>query len=595
MLHVDDLLVDLKRRNIRRGADAIDLPDRSFRLFETLIRCAPEIASKDHLIARVWDDAIVSDETLAQRVRLLRQSLGDDSQDPRYIASVRGRGYRLIAPVSEAAASPGGSSRKHIGLIASATLLVGLALAWQLFPVTDDLATEPRVVAALPFVDLSSNKDQQYLADGMHEELLNRLAAIDSLAVISRTSVERYRGTDENLPVIAKQLGANAVIEGSIRVDGDRLRVTVQFINAVTDEHIWASNFDRQLSVQDIFDLQAEVANQIVEALQLELPDTAVRDERLPTADIAAYNNYLLGRFHTFKQTRKDLLDAIGFLEQAIAIDPEFAEAYAVLGWAYSFLGTEYGALQPGEMYPKAKAAALRAIALDSSLADARALYADILTWYDWDFVAAELEYQKTVELEPLNVLGYALFLSIQERHEEAVAMIERRLAADPSDPYAQINAGWRYLNAGQTGKAIAAANAAGDHRDRASLLGMSRLAEGNNLAAIKVFEAAVASQGQTALNTANLAIAYFRDGRDADAEPLLSELETFAKDNYVAPGLLANVYFAAGNADQGFIMLERALEERTRDVIFLKVNELLRGYRDDPRYLALIERVGFL
>jgi TolB-like protein/DNA-binding winged helix-turn-helix (wHTH) protein/Tfp pilus assembly protein PilF len=595
LLRVDDLVVDLDRRSVRRGAELLDIPDRSLRLLEALIRHAPELVSKDQLIAEVWDDAVVSDETLAQRVRLLRQSLGDDSRNPRYIASVRGRGYRLIAPTGKTGATPAKRRRGTIWFIASAALLVGIALSWQLThrPAPDDDVRKAGALAVLPFTDMSAGQDHQFFADGMHEELLSRLAMIDGLSVISRTSVERYRGTEASLPDIARQLGADAVVEGSVRIDDDRLRVTVQLIDASSDEHLWAANFDRQLSMQDIFGLQTNVAVQIAEALKLKYANAADRSDRLPTNDIEAYNLYLLGRYHTFKQTRRDLEDAVTYLEQAIDIDPEFAEAYATLGWAYSFLGTGYGSRLPEEMYPKAKEVALRAIALDASLADARTLYADILTWYDWDFIAAEREYRKTMELDPLNVLGYALFLSTQERHDEAITLVERRLAADPNDPYVRINAGWRYLNAGQTDKAVDAAMAASEHSDSTYLIGLSRLAQDDTAAAVDLFEGALESQGRTAFNAANLAVAYFRDGRPADGEPLLKELEDFAEDNYVPPGLLAGVYLAAGDADQGFALLERAFEERSRDMIFLRVDEMLRGYRDDPRYVALLERVG--
>lgn len=595
LLRVDDLVVDLDRRSVRRGAELLDIPDRSLRLLEALIRHAPELVSKDQLIAEVWDDAVVSDETLAQRVRLLRQSLGDDSRNPRYIASVRGRGYRLIAPTGKTGATPAKRRRGTIWFIASAALLVGIALSWQLThrPAPDDDVRKAGALAVLPFTDMSAGQDHQFFADGMHEELLSRLAMIDGLSVISRTSVERYRGTEASLPDIARQLGADAVVEGSVRIDDDRLRVTVQLIDASSDEHLWAANFDRQLSMQDIFGLQTNVAVQIAEALKLKYANATDRSDRLPTNDIEAYNLYLLGRYHTFKQTRRDLEDAVTYLEQAIDIDPEFAEAYATLGWAYSFLGTGYGSRLPEEMYPKAKEVALRAIALDASLADARTLYADILTWYDWDFIAAEREYRKTMELDPLNVLGYALFLSTQERHDEAITLVERRLAADPNDPYVRINAGWRYLNAGQTDKAVDAAMAASEHSDSTYLIGLSRLAQDDTAAAVDLFEGALESQGRTAFNAANLAVAYFRDGRPADGEPLLKELEDFAEDNYVSPGLLAGVYLAAGDADQGFALLERAFEERSRDMIFLRVDEMLRGYRDDPRYVALLERVG--
>jgi len=593
-LRVDDLVVDLERRTVTRGSDLLELTDRSFRLLEALIRHAPEQVSKDQLIAEVWDDTIVSDDTLAQRVRLLRQSLGDDSQKPRYIAVVRGRGYRLVAPIRDFVGASGKRSLRSTWLAVVITLLVGLALAWRMTsdPVPVDNIHTAGALAVLPFTDMSASKDYQYFADGMHEELLNRLAQIDELAVISRTSVERYRGTNTRLPDIAEQLGVTAVIEGSVRIDDDRLRVTVQLIDALSDEHIWAANFDRQLSMQDIFELQAEVANQIAEALRLEYAKAADGGGQLPTKNIEAYNLYLLGRYHTFKQTRKDLDAAVGYLEGAIDIDPEFAEAFASLGWAYSFLGTSYGSRLPGEMYPKAKEAVLRAIALDADLADARSLYADILTWYDWDFIAAEREYLKTLEIDPLNVLGYALFLSTQERHDEATALIEQRLAADPDDPYVRINAGWRYLNAGQTDKAIEAAIATPEHTDSTALLGLGRLAQGDTARAVDVFESAIESQGRTTYNVSKLAVAYYRDGRHADAEPLLAELEAIAEENYVPPELLAAIYFSAADADRGFTLLNQAFEMRSREMIFLKVNQMLRGYRDDPRYLALVERV---
>jgi TolB-like protein/DNA-binding winged helix-turn-helix (wHTH) protein/Tfp pilus assembly protein PilF len=595
LLRVDDLLIDRKRHSVRRGSELLELTDRSFRLLAALITHAPERVDKDQLIAEVWDDAVVSDDTLAQRVSLLRKSLGDDSQKPRYIAAVRGRGYRLIPQPQKVATAP--AKRRSVATWAAvaALTIIGVYLLWQ--PASDpDPADSVRLassLAVLPFADMSANQDHQFFADGMQEQLLSRLAQIDELAIISRTSVEPFRDSDLGLTVIADQLGADAIIEGSVRVDDDRLRVTVQLIDGASDEHIWAANFDRQLSVQDVFAVQDEVANQIAEALRLNYVEEVDDGVVLPTQNLEAYNLYLLGRYHTFRQTTEDLENAVNTLEQAIAIDPEFAEAYATLGWAYSFLGAGYGSRLPDDVYPKSKEAALRAMALDANLADARTLYADILTWYDWDFVAAEREYLKTLEIDPLNNLGYALFLSTQERHEEAIEQIERSLAAAPNDPYVRINAGWRYLNAEDFDKAIAAAIAAPNHIDSKSLLGLSRLAQGDTGEAIDVFEAAVESDGRTARNVAHLAAAYYQDGRRADADLLLDELEDYARGNYLSPDLLALVYFSAGDADHGFALLNQAFEERSRGMIFLQVNEMLRDYRDDPRYLKLVEQVG--
>jgi TolB-like protein/DNA-binding winged helix-turn-helix (wHTH) protein/Tfp pilus assembly protein PilF len=594
-LRVADLIVDLERGSVWRGAEPLEITDRSFRLLAALIRHAPDLVDKDRLIEEVWDDAVVSDETLAQRVRLLRQALGDDSRDPRYIASVRGRGYRLAAEVHAADESTAPPRSPAGWLLAAVVLVAVLGLAWWLAhdPGPGAPGGESEVLAVLPFADLGAAQDHQFFADGMQEELLSQLAGVDDLAIISRTSVERFRGSTMSLPDIAAELGADAVVEGSVRVDGDRLRVTVQLIDAVSDEHLWAASFDRQLSMQDIFAVQTEVASRIAESLRLEYSDPAITAEQLPTASIEAYNLYLLGRYNTYKLTRTDLERAVGYLEQAIDIDPEFAEAWATLGWTYSFLGSEYGGRLPTQMYPKAREAALRAISLDGRLSDARTLYADILTWYDWEFDAAEREYRKAIELNPLNVLGYALFLSTQGRHDEAIATIEKRVAADPNDPFVRTNAGWRYLNAGLPDKAISSALKATDHRDSTSLLGWSRLAQDDPGAAIEVFERAIATEGRSPTNVANLAVAYFRDGRAAAAQALLDELINYAEDQQLSPVLAAKVYFSADDADKGFALLEQAYEQRRRDMIFLGVTEYLRGYRDDPRYRSLVERVG--
>jgi len=594
---VADLDVDLRRQTVRRKGTELELPDLSFRLLATLIRHAPERVTKDELVREVWDGVVVSDETLAQRVRLLRQALGEDSQMPRYITSVRGRGYRLICPVDQAGKSALLHRITGKWAVTGGVLALLLAVAW--FATTSEqqpaTGSVPESVAVLPFVDLSSDQSQRYFADGMQEELLTRLTELDSLDIVSRTSVEKFRSTDLGLPEIAREVGADAVIEGSVRISSNRVRITVQLIDATTDRHLWAENYDRELSVENLFSIQEEVADQIAQALQIEYQGGATDSTvQLPTRSLEAYDAFLLGRFHTFQQTPQSLDLAVRHLEAAVAIDPEFAEAYASLGWAYSFLGTGYGSRAPRDVYPKAKAAALKALSINSELADARSLYADILTWYDWDFAAAEREYRKTLALDPMNVLGYALFLSTQRRHEEAIALIEKRIRNDPLETYAQVNAAWRYLNAGQIERAIDAARQAQGHPDANAALGYSLIAADHIAQATKIFEADIDRQGRNPSQLSNLAFAYFRAGRRNEAIDLLEELEASAETTYVSPDLIAAVYFAAGDADTGFSLLQTAASERARELIFLQVNQMLTGHRDDPRYVALAQSIGF-
>ena len=594
-----DLVVDMDRQTVGRGKQLIDLPELSYRLFAVLIARAPDAVSKDELIREVWGDVVVGDETLAQRVRLLRQALGENSQSPRYFESVRGRGYRLICDAKPASgiAARNRTSVVLVGVAAAAIIATVAAALWLLTrpPIEPPGAPSVVSVAVLPFSDLSAGQGYGYFADGMQEELLTRLAHVEGLRLSSRTSVEPFRSTSLSIPEIAAKLRVSNVIEGSVRVDDDQIRITVQLIDAQTDQHLWADSFDRVLSMQNIFSIQEEVARQIALLLQREYGNVAEPQlVQLPTGNLEAYNAYLLGRYHTFQQTPEDLELAVTNLELATTLDPNFAEAFAVLGWSYSFLGTNYGNLLPTDAYPKAKEAALKAIALDGDLPDARSLYADILTWYDWDFEAAEREYLKTMDLDPLNVLGYALFLSTQERHDEAIALIERRLQASPDDPYVHINAAWRFLGARRYDRAIEEAELAGNHPDALSALGFAWLGKGDTERAISYFESDLDDRGRVPRQLSNLAIACYRSDRQQQAQELLTELETMAAGHFVSPALLASVYFAAGEADRGFAGLQDAVDAKVRDVIFIRGWTVLDEWRDDPRYLALIQTIGF-
>lgn len=555
---------------------------------------APELVGKDELIRQIWGDVVVSDETLAQRVRLLRQALGDDSSDPRYFTAVRGRGYRLIAPVEPAGeAGPRGPaprrSRRGVAMIVVGAAVVALAAAivWRGL---DKPAAVDRL-AVLPFDDISQGSDYGFFADGMQEELLARLAKLGRIDVLSRTSVERFRETGQGVPEIADALDVDAVIEGSIRVTGDKLRITVQLIDGDTDRHLWVETYDSVLTVEGIFDIQRDVAERIAAALEVEYRPGG-RSE-LPTTSLDAYNFYLLGRYHAFRPTPENLDTAILNLGQAVALDPSFAEAHTALGWALAFQGTDYGSERPRDVFPLAREAALEALRLDDTLAGARELYAAILTWYDRAFELAESEYRRTLALEPANVLGYALFLSTQNRHAEAIELVERRAAESPDDPWVRVNLAWRYLSAGRTGDAVRAARDSAGHPDARSALGLSLLASGDAAAAVRVFEEDIERQGRGTTQLANLALGYYRAGRESDGRPLLDELEALAAQRYVPAVPRAAIYVAAGDRERAYELLEQAVDDRERGVIFLAVSHSFDELADESRFAALVERVG--
>lgn len=600
ILHVGDLVIDVEACSVSRDGIVLDLPDLSYRLLLSLVHHAPHRVSKDQLIEEVWQGIVVSDETLSQRIRLLRQALSDDRERQRYITSIRNQGYRLVVDVSAGPARKSGV-RLSFGLksllLIAVIILIGLGIfnTIRILPPADSAVERTHTLAVLPFADLSQNGDNRYFSDGVHEELLSRLSQIENFGVVSRTSVLPFRSTDLSIPEIARQLDVVNILEGSVRLMGNRVRITAQLIDGKSDRHIWSQTFERELTMENLFAIQAEVANNIAGALEIEL---SVTDRslmvNLPTDNLDAYDNYLLGKYHTYRLTEDDLTQAVEFLVRAIEIDDGFAEAWAILGRAYSFQGSGYGNLPPDDAYSKAREAALRALTLNSELADAHSLYADILTWYDWDWAAAEREYKATLELDPFNLLGYALLLSTQLRHAEAIELVERLISRFPDDEYIHSNAAWRYLNARDYTGAIEHAVMAGGHADARGVKGWAQLSTGRIQAALELFQQDVAENPGIPVYLSNLAIAYFRNGDDQSGQETFDKLLLMAKSDFISPDIIAAVYFEQDKADEGFEWLNKALEVRSRGLIFLQVDHVYDRFRTDPRYLDLLNKMGF-
>lgn len=610
LLRSGPLELDPQAERVSCDGGWVELPKLSYRLLLALVTRAPHTVSKDELIQSVWARTAVSDETLAQRARLLRQALAPAAGDSsaHWLVAVRGEGYRWQLPVErvprlavtqgsdgaveerQARAARRASPWRGWGLVLAGLVLLAASIGWwtaqrPMPPVDAGEGRELITVAVLPF---EAEADQSHVALGLEDALRSRLTAVPGLAVRSRT---RLSGQAE----VPK---ADALVGGRLtRASDGQLQLALELADAGSQTLLWADSFEADLSVGSLFDLQAQVAARVSSALIDEasaaVQPPARNGDRLPTDSIAAYELYLLGRYHTFRQTLPDLRQAVEHLETAVGIDPQFAQAWAALGWAYTFLGTSYGALTPSEAYPSAREAALRALSLAPNLADARSLHADILTWYDWDFPAAEAEYQQALAQDPYNTLGYALLLSVLERHEEAIAMVERRLAVSADDPYVHANAAWRYLNANRLPQAISAARRAESHPDAAAVLGRALLASGEVEQAIEVFEEDVARRARAPGQLANLAVGYYAAGNREGGDAIAGELAQQAQERYVSSVLLARVAFAGGHVDEGFAYLEAGLEGRSRGMIFLPLLRELAGVRSDPRYISLLRRMG--
>ena len=599
---IGDLLLDPHQRLLRRGHEKIRLPNLSYKLLLSLVRHAPGIVTTDQLLNEVWGNVVVGDETVKQRVSLLRQALGDSSEKPEYIEVIRGVGYRLIAPVSAAMQeqkhSPHSTSAAMIVLgllvIGSAVMLFDRAGQKDAIRVSDT----PWSLAVLPFEDLSAGSDHAYFSDGIHDEIISRLSKIDILAVTSRTSVLPYRNAAKNIREIAGELGVNLIIEGSVRHSGDRVRITVQLIDADNDIHLWAQNYDRPLSVSNLFAIQIDVAEQIALALETELTIEELDEMRLlPTDSLDAYNSFLLGRYHLWRGNPQDFRRSIGFFEQALAFDSKFARAYIGLGITLTFVGTSYGWMAPHEAFPLAEQNVAEALRLEPESAEALALRGDILTWYRWQWPEAEEAYRKVMEIDEDLVLGYAILLSILNRNDEAVELVETLVSRYPRDHWIRTNAAWRFLAAGDPRRAIAEANVAieidDSYGDAFGSRGWAHLAIGEVDYAIEDFKRHLNLQNRSPIALSSLAIAYIRVGNRDDAMKLLDEISQLESTSFVPPDVFARVYVELGDFDEAILWLNRAYDARSRGLIFLNADAAWDSIRDDPRFLSLRQKMN--
>ena len=474
---LSDLVIDVARQRVTRAAAEIALPKLSFDLLLVLIRAAPAVVSNDDLMAQVWSGLVVNPETVSQRVKLLRDALGDDPRAPRYIAGLRGRGYRLIPEVRsiaenssytppqpgpaqsstespplrplevEMTSQPRARARTRVILgVVAALALMGIA-TYAVFalrpppaaPKTDSVSVvglPPRTVAVLPFENLSSDPANKYLALGMAEMVLNRLASVSGLVVIARASSFKAAEGSVDARETGKVLNARYLVEGSVQREGEKLRVTARLIDAQSGAQLQALHFDRALA--DVFSIQDEIAEKVAAALEASLSDTAAEKPGARSANLNAYLAYLQGRVLLAKYTVDGFEGAIEQFERAIALDPNFAAAYVGLADAQVSAAWRRGdgdisRMNEGPLAEKAAALIDKALALDPSLGEAYLVRA---SWVDTQEEQAEADFRKGLELDPSNGPGLTRFgeflTGLDGRVDEGRAMLDRALLIDP-------------------------------------------------------------------------------------------------------------------------------------------------------------------
>jgi len=454
-------------------------------------------------------------------------------------------------------------------------------------------------LAVLPVKNFSGDPDQEFFADGMTDALIAGLAQIKAVKVISRTSVMHYKGSSETLPQIARELGVDGIVEASVMRSGDRLRLTAQLIDARRDQHLWARNYEREMT--DVLALQSELVQAIAGEIRVQL--TPQENERLrATRRVSpeAYEAYLKGRFYWNKRSGQDIIKGIEYFQHAIEVDPDYALAYAGLAESYVLL-PDFADARPREVIPKARAAAAKAIEIDDTLAEAHTPLAFISGYYDYDVAGAEREFKRAIELNPGDATAhhwYALWLLFLGRHDEATAEIEKARNLDPLSLAINTSVGTVLLYSRHYDSAI------GQYRKTLEMdssfvqahdyLGNAYLQNGMHEQAIAEFQKAVDLSGGQVRCMAGLGRAYAAAGRQEQARKTLEQLKERAQRSYVSRYELALIYVGLGEKEQAFASLEQAYEEHDRRLMELEAGPQVDPLRSDRRFQDLLRRMNF-
>jgi adenylate cyclase len=451
-------------------------------------------------------------------------------------------------------------------------------------------SADQKSIAVLPFVDMSQAKDQEYFCDGISEEILDALAKIEGLRVVARTSSFSFKGKNADVSEIAQKLNVQNVLEGSLRREGNHIRITAQLINARDGFHIWSDTYEREL--QGVFAVQDEITRSIVDALKIKL---AVSPSARAQRDTEAYDLYLQGLYLSNKSDEGNLRNSLKVFQRALDIDPNFARAWAGIAKAWYWLADAY--VKPLEAYPAGRTAALKAVSLDEKDAEAHCYLGEAKRVLDWDFTGEEAELKRALQIDPNSATAHLLmsFLkSSQGELEEAVKEIQEAERLDPLAPGICSFAVATYLAADRIEDAINAGKRT-VQLDPNYVYFDSALADacrekGDLNEAVALYEKA---QAVTHFASAGLAITYARMGRQSEAQRILNELVKKAQTQYVAAERIASVYVAQGQNDEAFRWLERAFNEHSANLYTFAFHPEFRALRSDPRFADLLRRIG--
>jgi serine/threonine protein kinase/Tfp pilus assembly protein PilF len=483
-----------------------------------------------------------------------------------------------------------------VALLVVAAVATGLGL--YLHARNSEVAIES--IAVLPFVNQNNDPNTEYLSDGLTESIINSLTQLPKLKVIARSSVFRYKGKETDPMTAGHDLGVRAVLTGRMLQRGDDLTISTELVDVRDNKQLWGEQYSAKVS--DLLSVQRQIASQITNTLRLKLSGAdESRMTKRYTENAEAYQLYLRGRYFWNSRTEENTKRGIDYFRQAIAKDPTYALAYTGLADSYSALVFPIGAVAPREAMPKAREAAMQALAIDSTLAEAHASLAFVKFHYDWDWPGAEIEFKRAIELNPAYAEAhhyYSHYLIAMGRTEESLTESRRCLELEPSNLLLNVHLGWHYFYAHQYDQALdqmeKTVEMDKNFAQNYPWLGLILEQKGRYAEAIAAFQKAVTLfPGARSIPEAELAHAYAVSGNREQAQKIIAELQELAKSKYVTSYQIAAIYAGLGEKDQAFAWMQKAYDERSEGLVNLKVDPRLDNLRSDPRFADLMRRVG--
>ncbi|MCI0487817.1 MAG: winged helix-turn-helix domain-containing protein [Blastocatellia bacterium] len=572
--------LDTAERVLLFQGEPVPLTIKAFDTLLALVQDSGRVIEKSALMRKVWPDTFVEENNLTQNISLLRKALGRDTSGNKYIQTISRRGYRFLAVVKEV-----WDEVNDIHLINSS------------HRPGDEAVIKIGAIAVLPFKTLGAENDDGYLGMGLADVLITRLSKIGLVTVRPTTDVLKYTDQAQDLLAVGRELGVDSLLDGHIQRLGDRIRVTVQLVGVRDGLPLWAEKFDETFT--DVFAVQDRVSELVTRALRLKLNgEERVKPSGRHAENTEAHNLYLKGRYFWNRRTEESLKKSIHYFERAMDRDPNYGPAYAGLADSYCLLGI-YCYLSPKEALSNAKAAAVRALEIDESLAEAHVSLADIRLHYDWDPSGAEVEYNRAIELNPYCATAhhrYSVYLLTRGWFGKAMTEIKKAQELDPLSLIINTALSLPYFYARQYDQAIEKFHKVLEMDPSFApahyYLGLAHEKNAMHKAAIAEFQKAIELSGGCPLMIAALGHAYAGCGKTREAQKVLDELKEMSKRKYVSSYHIATIYAGLGEKATAFHWLEEAYKERSCFLIRLKIDPLLDGLRSDPRFFDLMQRV---